>query len=190
MKTAFFNLLLFIISTLFMLLIAEIIFRFYLFGWNSFSIEKMNSVHHLGTSSLVQPSPYSEMIYELKPHLNSYFKLAIFKTNAQGLRDKEYSIIKPKNSFRVAVIGDSFTMPAGVNIENAYHSLLEKKLNSEQAEVSYEFINFGVGGYNLRQYLGVLKYKALKYNPEMILIGFCPSNDDSDSTRKIFSRNL
>jgi lysophospholipase L1-like esterase len=176
-KNLFTNSLLLVSFSLFSLFLIEILFRFYLFGWDSFSIEKINSVHLIGVSGFVQPSPYSEVIYELKPNIKSYFKMATFETNSQGLRDKEYPILRAKNTIRVAVIGDSFTMPAGVNIEDAYHSLLEEKFNQEQRGISYEFVNFGVGGYNLRQYLGVLKYKALKYEPQLIIIGFCFEND-------------
>jgi len=165
------------LSIVFAVFFAEVLFRFYLFGWDSFSIEKVNSVHGLGVSGFVQPSPYPEIVYELKPDLSGYFKMARFETNSQGLRDKEYSIVRPNNTFRVAVIGDSLTMSSGVNIEMAYHTLLEEKFNQEQKDISFEFINFGVGGYYLRQYLGVIQYKALKYDPQLILIGFCPSND-------------
>ena len=37
-------------------------------------------------------------------------------------------------------------MPAGVKIEESFHSILEEKLNKEQRDVTYQFINFGVGG--------------------------------------------
>ena len=180
------NLLLLSFSTVFSFFMLEILYRFYLFGWKSLSVKKMNSVHNIGVSGLIVPSPYSEVIYELKPHLRTYFKMAKFETNSRGLRDKEYAIAKLNNTIRIAVIGDSFTMPAGVNIEEAYHRLLEEKLNEEQRGLSYEFINFGVGGYSLRQYWGVIKYKAKEYEPDIILVGFCPSNDYNIPSEKHF----
>jgi lysophospholipase L1-like esterase len=136
----------------------------------------MNSIHPLGLSGLIQPSPFKEVIYEFKPNLNTYFKKTKFVTNSNGLRDKEYSLGKGSSAFRVAVIGDSFSVPAGVNIESAYHSLLEERLNQASKEIKYEFINFSVGGYNFRQYLAVIENKAMKYNPDIILIGFCPND--------------
>jgi hypothetical protein len=147
----------------------EISTRFYLFGFNSLNYFKMNSVHSLAKSGLIrQSSP--EIIYELKPNLDTYFKVAKFKTNSQGLRDKEYSIHKPLNTFRVAVLGDSFTMAVGVDIESAFHSVLEDRLNRESSGIQYEFINFGVGGYVPRQILATLEYKALNYNPDLVLL--------------------
>ena len=158
-------------------LTTEQLFRIYLFGSDSFSISKMNSVHDVGDSGLIKPATHTELIFELKPNLNTYFKLARFKTNSHGLRDKEYTYSKSEDIFRVAVLGDSFTMPAGVEIGEAYHSVLEEKLNREHADSSYQIINFGVSGYNLRQYLALMKLKIQRYDPDVILIGYCPHND-------------
>jgi len=180
------NSLLLLFSTALSLLVLEQSYRVYLFGSDSFSINKMNSIHNLGVSGLIKPSNHSEIIYELKPNLNTYFKLAIFKTNSDGLRDKDYNFSKSSNIFRVAVIGDSYAMPAGVEIEDSFHSLLEEKLNKEQRDSTYQFINFGVGGYNIRQYLGVIKFKAQEYDPDLIMVSFCPSNDHKIPSNEIF----
>lgn len=134
-------------------------------------------------SGLIQPSKYPEIVFELKPNLNTYHKKARFITNAQGLRDKDYGISKSDQSFRVAVIGDSLTMAAGVPVEKAYHSLLEERFGRDYPEKEIEFINFEVGGYNLRQYAAVIQYKALAYYPDLILIGFCAVNDFSESKK-------
>ncbi|HSV43949.1 MAG TPA: SGNH/GDSL hydrolase family protein [Candidatus Bathyarchaeia archaeon] len=154
-------------------LILEQSFRFYCFGFRSFSIPQMNSVHCLGGTNLVRASAYPEIIYELKPNLDAYHIMVPLKTNSQGLRDKEYTLDKPPHTFRVAVIGDSFTMPEGVALENAFHTLLEDRYNRESSGTLYEFINFGVAGYDPRQYLATLKHRALAYQPDFILICLC-----------------
>ncbi len=177
-----------LVSGVLSLLGLEASYRLYLFGWDALSIAKVNSVNKLGPAGVIQPSPYSEIIYEFRPNLESHFKLVPLNTNSQGLRDNEYSIAKPDRTFRVAVIGDSFTIPAGVRIEEAYHTRLETRLNRERSDVSYEFINFGLGGYSLRQYLGVLKHKAMSYDPDLILIGFCAANDHEIPSEKKFHR--
>lgn len=187
-KNHILNFLLLIFSTMFALLCAEQLYRTYLFGPTSFSFEKMNSVHPLGVSGLIKPANESEIIYELKPNLKTLFKLSNFQTNAHGLRDKDYEFFKPTNTFRVAVVGDSFTMPAGVEIEEAFHSILEERLNKEQHGVKFDFINFGVGGYNLRQYLATIKLKAAMYNPDLIIVGFCSQNDHQVPPEQIFSQ--
>ena len=172
------NLLLLVVSWAVCLFLLEMAYRFYLFGADTFSIEKMNSVHDIGLSGFLQRSSHPELLFELKPNLDTYFKLVPFQTNSRGLRDKEYTIEKPEGVLRVAVVGDSFTLPSGVAIEDAYHSVIEERLNRGRTSVGYQLINFAVGGYTLKQYALVIRAKALEYAPDLILIGFCAGNDD------------
>jgi hypothetical protein len=181
------NLILLFTSVVFSCFLIEIAFRFFLFGGDSLSIEKMNSLNDIGVSGLLQRSQHSEIVWELQPNLRCYNKLVRFETNSFGLRDKEYQQKKPDGTFRVAVIGDSFTMPAGVRIEDAYHTVLEDRLNAEGRDLSFEFINFAVGGYSLRQYWANIEYKAAQYDPDMILIGFYPGNDYVAPPERIFN---
>jgi len=158
----------FILIILFSLILEQTI-RFHLFGKDSFSYYKMKSVRRIGYTGYLKKSDLPGVVYEFKPGIDSYLKLAGFKTNSQGLRDKEYSLEKTANTFRVAVIGGSFTVPAGVEIDQAFHSILENRLNQEFPDLNYEFINFGVSGYKINNKIATLKYKALKYNPDLIL---------------------
>ncbi len=129
----------------------------------------MKSVGSMGYTGYLQESDFPGVVYEFKPGIDSYFKLSDFKTNSKGLRDKEYSLDKPENTFRVAVIGGSFTVPAGVDIDLAFHSILEDRLTSENPDLEYEFINFGVSGYRINNKIATLKHKALKYDPDLVL---------------------
>ncbi len=185
-KNLFINGLLLLFSAAFSFLALEQSYRFYLFGNASFSVGKMNSINGLGELGLVMPSNNPVLVWELKPNLNTLHKLVSLRTNAAGLRDKEYSLTKTENIFRVAVIGDSFVMADGIEIEETFHSVLEEQLNKEQRDFTYQFINFGVSGYSLNQYMEVIKYKAQDYDPDLILIGFCPRNDQYDPGEQQF----
>jgi len=171
------ELILLLITIILCFLFLEIFVRLYYFGPKALSPYEGNHLIHIGRSGLIQTSDNCEIIYELKPNLDTYFKLTEFKTNSKGLRDKEYSINKPNNTYRVVVLGDSLSMPSGVDIDYAYHSILEHNFNQEDDSQIYEFINFGVGGYKLNQYLETLKNKSLEYNPDHVLIGICLTND-------------
>ncbi|MGB7291854.1 MAG: SGNH/GDSL hydrolase family protein [Thermodesulfobacteriota bacterium] len=175
-----------ILSSIPSFILLEISYRYFIFGSDCLNYEKMNSVTPLGLSGLIEPSLDREIAYQLKQNLNTYFKMARFKTNSKGLRDKEYSLTKPKNTIRVAVVGDSLTMPAGVNIEDAYHSILEEEFNTSCPGKNYEFINFAVGGYYLSQYWAVIRKKVMDWDPDMILIGFCEYNDFEIPPDKLF----
>ncbi|OGJ57005.1 hypothetical protein A2635_02930 [Candidatus Peribacteria bacterium RIFCSPHIGHO2_01_FULL_51_9] len=165
------------LSTFIFFLMVEIIGHTYFLGWKSLSPKLLNSIPYIGTINVLQSSQTPGLRGELQPNLDTYYLMVPLKTNSQGLRDKEYAIEKPPNTLRIAVIGDSFTFPDGVRIEDAYHSLLEKWFNEKSENLQYEFINFGVGGYDLPDYIATLQGKALAYHPDLILLGFCPRND-------------
>ncbi len=158
-----------IVLALIVYVMVEQAVRVYLFGGDAFSYSKMSSIKSTGGSGNLRPSDIDGLVYELKPGLDTVFKLVPFTTNSRGLRDKEYSIEKPPNTFRVAVIGGSFTMGAGVRIEETFHSRLEDRLNGESDDIAYEFINFGVAGYTMDNKLLVLEHKVLEYDPDLVL---------------------
>ena len=144
----------------------------------------MKSVGSMGYTGYLKKSDSPAVVYEFKPGIDSYFKLAGFKTNSQGLRDKEYSFEKTATTFRVAVIGGSYTVPAGVEIDQAFHSILENRLNQEFPDLNYEFINFAVSGYQINNKIAALKQKALEYKPDLILFILDNSEFTEDDERE------
>ncbi len=171
------------LTIIFSLLLEQTI-RFYIFGQDSFSYQKMNSIKSVGHSGFMKEASVDSIVYEIKPNIDSHLKLVSVKTNSQGLRDKEYSIQKPPNTFRVAVIRASFTFGSGVEIEDTYHSLLEDRLNKESGDLQYEFINFGVGGYTMRNKLATFKFKVLAYDPDLVLFVLDGSQFTDERYRK------
>jgi len=158
-----------IVIGVFMLL--EVTARIHLFGLAGLLPEHVNSVHGLPQTGFTQPAPPdSGRIFDLKPGIDGYFKNVPFRTNSAGLRDREYALQKPENTFRVAVLGASFALPAGVAIEDAFHSRLEERFSAQFAPRRYEFINFSVGMYSPRQVLATLESRALAYEPDLILV--------------------
>jgi len=101
------------------------------------------------------------------------------KINSDGLRDYEYDINKSNNTFRIIVLGDSFSFGWGVELDDVYMKVLERKLNNLSKEIKYEVINLGVAGYNSKQEVELFKLKGIKYKPDLIIIGFT-NNDDYD----------
>jgi len=81
-----------LIIFLFFSLILEQVVRFHLFGADSFNYQKMKTMGSIGKTGSLQKSRIPEVNYELKPNLDTYYKMASLKTNSRGLRDKEYSL--------------------------------------------------------------------------------------------------
>ena len=102
--------------------------------------------------------------------VNAQGRLAPFRTNSSGLRDTEYAFTKPDNTLRVVVVGSSFALPAGVAIEDAFHSLLEEQFSRDLAPLRCEFINFAVGMHHAEQVLAMLELRALDYEPDLVLV--------------------
>ncbi len=159
------------------LVFGEVVSRVYIFGTDGLSIKKLRSITKAGESGILKTASNSKVLYELKPGIDCLFKTKEFRTNAHGFRDKAFNIRKAENSIRGIVIGDSFTMGSGVNIEDTYHSKIEQALNFKSDSVHHELLNFGVSGYNLLNYLSVMEEKVLQYNPDYLIVGFCSRND-------------
>lgn len=182
------DILLAIVSTVVALFVSEMGFRIYVFGSHAFSLEAMNGVQSMGRAGIVERARCPELVYSLIPNLRRSFKLVAFDTNSFGLRDREYSLKKPDDTIRVAVLGDSHTMASGVEIEEAYHSLLERRFNEDDRRRTYEFINFGTGGYGLEHYSADLECRVEQLKPDLVLLGFSAGNDHQISPPETFER--
>lgn len=99
--------------------------------------------------------------------------------NSDGLRDREHSVTKPKNTYRIAVLGDSFSEAIQVNAEDTFWSGIEKQLPTCEAlkGKKVEIINFGVGDYGTAQALMTLKHHVWKYQPDLVLLEIFTGND-------------
>jgi hypothetical protein len=149
-------------------LLLEATVRVFLFGPAGLVPSRINSVRALNQTGFLRPSPHPRIGFELAPNLDGWFKLVPFRTGSRGLRDDELPLAKPPDTFRVAVLGSSFALPAGVAIEDAFHTRLERQL-SDRGGLRYEFINFSVGGYSPEQMLATLELRALDYEPDLVL---------------------
>src|SRR3989344_7830887 len=70
------------------------------------------------------------LLYELAPNTSSEYADSIVKINSEGLRDYEYRIKKPDNTFRIVVLGDSMVFGYGLDLEDTFPKFLERKLNA------------------------------------------------------------
>jgi len=96
------------------------------------------------------------------------------RTNDLGFRDRPVGPKLP-GEYRIVVLGDSFTVGAGVDFEHIYTRRLEKALGAR-------VVNLAVGGYNIVQYALVLQEVGLHLEPDMVLVAIFPDNDFSNET--------
>jgi hypothetical protein len=168
-------------------LLGEIIVRMYFFGLDAFSIAKMNSLHHIGESGLLQPSEFQDIAFEMKPDLDVCFKRHPLCTNEYGMRDKSYPVKKPDGVYRIAVLGDSFSFPDGIALRDSYFKVLEQMLNADGLGHTFECMNFACPAYYLNQSPAVIHHRVMAFSPDLILIGFCAENDHIPPPPELFS---
>lgn len=104
------------------------------------------------------------------------------RTNSEGMRaDEDFPIAKPADTKRIVVLGDSFPMGYGVNIEDSSLQILQDALEIE-LHCNVEILNFSVSGFGPGEELAVLEAAAMKYDPDLV-IQYFTSNDPIDDAR-------
>lgn len=138
-------------------------------------------VFHLTPDIFLEPHPVTG-VWHIPNKVGLYFHKDIPKTlvqiNSAGLHDQEYSLVKPANTYRIAVIGDSYTQAIHVPLEDTYQQRLETSLNTHPPfDARFEVINFGIGGFGTSQEYIVFQQVVLGYHPDLVILGFSCGND-------------
>ena len=93
------------------------------------------------------------------------------RTNAKGLRaDRDIPYEKPAGVKRILILGDSYGIGYGVNVEDTFAMVLERTLNSSGTPC--EVINLSVSGFGSAEELVMLKTEGLKYHPDLAIFQF------------------
>lgn len=110
---------------------------------------------------------------DLRPSTRLSHNGQVVTTNRWGMRDRDYTLEKPPNTYRIAMLGPSLVMGLGGGIgdNETFESMLEERLNSETANgTRYEVLNFGVGSYSLLQQSAMLTDRVWAFNPDAVVI--------------------
>jgi hypothetical protein len=109
------------------------------------------------------------------------------KINSDGLRDGEHIVPKPPQTYRIAVLGDSFAEAIQVDAPQAFWAVMEQELSQCPALEGQrvEAINFGVGDYGTAQQLMTLRTQVGKYEPDLILLQIFTGNDLVNNSRAL-----
>lgn len=99
--------------------------------------------------------------------------------NSNGMYDTEHSLKKGDDTFRILLVGDSFTEALQVNETQTAHQLLENLLNEhlENDEKSFEVISTAVSGWGTGQQLLYYREQAHLYKPDLVVLLFFIGND-------------
>lgn len=128
--------------------------------------------------------------YALLPGMEGWYRKegeSYVRINSAGMRDREHPKTKPPDTFRIAVLGDSHAEALQVPVEQAFWSIMEKKLQACPAFAGkrVEVLNFGVSGYGTGQELITLREHVWGYSPDVIMLTMTTNNDISDNSRAL-----
>ena len=83
-------------------------------------------------------------------------------------RDSEsvsFSDVKAPGTYRIVVVGDSFTYGNGIRNDERYTEILQKGLPD-----SFEVLNFGTAGANTPQHLDTIANVVLPLKPDFVIL--------------------
>lgn len=128
--------------------------------------------------------------YTLQPGMRGWYRKegeSYVQINSDGLRDREHARPKASNTFRIAVLGDSYAEALQVHVEAAFWRVLETNLRAcpSVGGREVEVINFGVSGYGTAQELLTLREKVWGYSPDLVLLAVTTNNDITDNSRAL-----
>lgn len=134
-----------------------------------------------GILRLTDPIDYDSIVVDAKTGLLTYrpgysfsFSSACFsnrvEVNKQGFHSKDFSLTKPKNVFRIVVLGNSLMEALHVPVDKTFSSVLEQSLNAHSnRRYRYEVIPIAFSGNATYKNLLYLEAYGLAYQPDLII---------------------
>jgi hypothetical protein len=105
--------------------------------------------------------------------------------NSHGFRDYERTYEKGANTFRILVLGDSYTEAPQVSLENSFPALLEQRLNEYSNSKRFEVLNLGHSGFGTANaYMRYLNF-GIKYSADIVILAFLTGNDIRDNSKTL-----
>lgn len=105
-------------------------------------------------------------------------------TNAAGFRERDFTDAKPPGTYRIAVVGDSFTFGNGIGQQERYSNLLQAQLPAH-----VEVLNFGRPGANTPEHRRLVEELLPRIHPDFVLLQWYVNDveDDDSSGRPTFA---
>src|SRR5580700_6163771 len=123
---------------------------------------------------LKRPVANSDLSFAHAPNRSAFLMGVPVSINSEGMRDREFSLEKPPDVYRVMMLGDSTTFGWGVRQEDTAAKFLERKLNAALPPGFHrvEVINTGVGNYDTVQEVTYYETIGWKYHLDLVVLVF------------------
>ncbi|MCB9078780.1 MAG: hypothetical protein H6631_14355 [Anaerolineaceae bacterium] len=104
-----------------------------------------------------------------------------FVLNSRGFHDREHTLVKADDVFRILMLGDSMLAAVEVaEVETSRH-ILEETLNAQAPPgLKFEVINGAVFAWGPQQELIYFRTEGQQFKPDLVLVSWFPKNDLRD----------
>ena len=117
-------------------------------------------------------------------HTTPDYEISI-KTNSKGIRsDAEIPYEKPPGRKRIVALGDSFLMGYGAHPDQMLLNVMIERLKAADQDV--ELVNLAVSGFGNAEELIALQAEGMKYEPDLVLIGWHDTDLDDNVRSGLF----
>jgi len=119
-------------------------------------------------------------------HTTPEYRIEI-RTNAKGIRaDEEFSYAKPAGVKRIVVLGDSFGMGYGVDLQDSFTEQMRRLLQIKLKQ-KVEIINLSSSGYGTAEELLVLQHEGIRYQPDLVLLAWHKTDAEDNLRSGLFA---
>jgi hypothetical protein len=112
-------------------------------------------------------------------------QIVALRFNREGFRGPDREPAKPRDTCRVAVIGDSHVAAIATSEKQTLVSRLEGLLDRKDLLPRWEAFNFGVSGGSTAQEMVVYEKIASRYDPDVVVLVFFEGNDLTDNSHEL-----
>jgi hypothetical protein len=99
-----------------------------------------------------------------------------YRINGQGMRsDREFTLVKPPETCRIELYGDSFFFGFEVDLENSFAGQLESRLKASGIPV--EVLNLSVSGFGTAEMLRTYEGFGSRFDPDVVIFSWDFLND-------------
>jgi hypothetical protein len=102
-------------------------------------------------------------------HVNFSEGFGINKFNEYRYIGEAHPPLKPKNTFRIALIGDSYVQSLEIFDRNYFGNVAEGFLKKQNPGINFEFLNFGRASFNIGNMYAYQKLFVDKFDPDYCL---------------------
>ena len=103
-------------------------------------------------------------------------------------RNREWPKGKKADTFRIVVVGDSFTWGAGVHREDAYPDRLQIRLNSIDRKRRFEVVNFSRPGWNTIQAFEGAWRRLRHFEPDLLILTYVLNDAEPSDWKEMMRR--